>query len=126
MASNHRILVIDDEPDIVDFITTLFEDNEFETLSAPDGQTGLELAREHKPDLITLDITMPGKSGVAIFKELRADPELCHIPVFIITGVHEFRQMMFIRSVLPPEGFMEKPIDPELLLKSVKKILKNR
>ena len=123
MVGSPRILVIDDEPDIVDFITTLFEDNEFETLSAPDGQAGLELAREHKPDLITLDITMPGKSGVAIFKELRADPALSHIPVFIITGVHEFRQMMYSRSELPPEGFMEKPIDPEILLESVKKIL---
>jgi len=118
-----RILVIDDEPDIVDFLTTLFEDNGFETLCAHNGQMGLDLASEHRPELITLDITMPGKSGVVVFKELRSDPDLCRIPVFIITGVHEFRQMLYSRSLLPPEGYMEKPIDPDVLLQKVKEIL---
>jgi len=118
-----RILVIDDEPDIVDFLTTLFEDNGFETLSAHNGQEGLDLAGKHRPDLITLDITMPGKSGVTVFKELRSDPDLSHVPVFIITGVHEFRQMLYSRSLLPPEGYMEKPIDPDLLIQNVNEIL---
>ena len=53
--SKGRILVIDDEPDIVDFLTTLFRDHGFETLSAYDGEAGMELARRHAPDLITLD-----------------------------------------------------------------------
>jgi DNA-binding response OmpR family regulator len=119
-----RILVIDDEPDIVDFLTTLFEDHGFETRSAHNGTEGLARAREQVPDLITLDVTMPGKSGVAIFKELRADPDLCRVPVFIITGVHEFRQMMYSQSALPPEGYMEKPVDPERLVRDVKEILK--
>jgi DNA-binding response OmpR family regulator len=118
------ILVIDDEPDIVDFLTTLFEDHGFETRFAHDGQSGMARARERPPDLITLDITMPGKSGVAVFKELRTDPVLCRVPVFIITGVHEFRQMMLARSVLPPEGYMEKPVDPDILVAGVKRILK--
>ncbi len=122
--AGQQILVIDDEPDIVDFLTTLFEDHGFETRSAHNGTEGLARAREQVPDLITLDVTMPGKSGVAIFKELRADPDLNHVPVFIITGVHEFRQMMYSQSAQPPEGYMEKPVDPERLVRDVKEILK--
>jgi len=121
--SKGRILVIDDEPDIVEFLTTLFRDHGFETLSAHDGEAGMELARAHTPDLITLDITMPGKSGLAVFKDLRSDPRLCRLPVYIITGVSEFRQMVYSRSSLPPEGYMEKPIDPEVLLRDIEKIL---
>ena len=118
-----QILVIDDEPDIVDFLTALFEDHGFETRSAHDGTQGLARAREQAPDLITLDVTMPGKSGVAVFKELRADPALCHVPVFIITGEHEFRQEMYSQADPPPEGYMEKPVDPERLILDVKEIL---
>ena len=121
--AKRNILVIDDEPDIVDFITTLFEDHGFETRYAYDGDQGLKRAREQIPDLITLDITMPGKSGVTIFRELRADPVLGRVPIFIVTGVQEFRQMLTNRSECPPEGFMEKPIDPETLIRCVKKIL---
>jgi len=122
MASR-QILVIDDEPDIVDFLTTLFEDHGFSTRHAHDGDHGMKQAREQPPDLITLDITMPGKSGVSIFRELRADPALCRIPIFIISGVQEFRQMLANRSECPPEGFMEKPIDPGTLITHVKRIL---
>ncbi len=64
--AGQQILVIDDEPDIVDFLTTLFEDHGFETRSAHNGTEGLARAREQVPDLITLDVTMPGKSGPAI------------------------------------------------------------
>jgi CheY-like chemotaxis protein len=86
----------------------------------------MAMARERPPDLITLDITMPGKSGVAVFKELRTDPVLCRVPVFIITGVYEFRQMLLSRSIVPPEGYMEKPVDPDTLISGVKRILEIR
>jgi len=125
MAEKSRILVIDDEPDIADFLTTLFEDHGYEALSAFDGDRGLELARKHRPDLITLDITMPGRSGLTIFKELRSDAELARIPVYILSGVQEFRQLLFGRSPVPPEGFMEKPIDAETLIRDIAAILKN-
>jgi len=119
-----RILVIDDEPDIADFLTTLLADHGYETLAAFDGQQGLELARGFRPDLITLDVTMPGRSGLAIFKELRSDAEFGRIPIYMITGVQEFRPLFYSRALAPPEGFMEKPIDPVRLLREVAAILK--
>lgn len=122
-AAGKTILVIDDEPDVVVFLTTFLKDQGFKTLSARDGAEGLRLAQQHKPDLITLDITMPGKSGVAVYADLRKDPALAGTPVFIITGVVEFRQLMYHRSMAAPEGYMEKPINPDVLLLQIRRIL---
>ncbi|MFC1852804.1 response regulator [candidate division CSSED10-310 bacterium] len=118
-----KVLVIDDEPDFVAYLQTLLEDNEFEVLIAHDGTTGLEIANKEKPDLITLDVTMPGKSGVQVYKDLRTHPETGDIPVFIITGVVDFRQLMYQKSVQAPDGFMKKPIDRDVFLMTVNKIL---
>ena len=118
-----RVLVIDDEPDIITYLEALLEDHGFEVLSANDGTEGLQKAKAEKPDLITLDITMPGKSGTEVFRLLRTDPETMGIPVFIITGVMEFRQFIYQRSIAPPEGYMEKPINPSTLLLSIERIL---
>ncbi len=117
------ILVVDDEPDVVTFLTTFLQDNGFKTLSARNGEEGMRLAKEHKPDLITLDVTMPGKSGISVYNDLRKDPEMDHIPVFIITGVIEFRQLMYHRNMAAPEGYMEKPINTDVLLMQIRRIL---
>ena len=63
--SRKKVLVIDDEPNVVTYIETLLQDNGYDTVSAPDGEVGLEMAKKERPDLITLDITMPKKSGEA-------------------------------------------------------------
>ena len=118
-----RILVIDDEPDIIIYLETFLEDHGFVVLSACDGSEGLAKARLEKPDLITLDITMPGKSGTEVFRELRVDPITKDIPVYIITGVMEFRQFIYQRAIEPPEGYMEKPINPNILVENINKIL---
>ena len=118
-----KILVIDDEPDFVIFLQTLLEDNGFEVVTAADGATGLAKAKAEKPDLITLDISMPGKSGVQIYRDIRSNPETEDIPVFIVTGVVDFRQLMYQKSVQAPEGFLNKPIDNDVFLMTVNKIL---
>ena len=118
-----KILVIDDEPDIITYLETFLEDNGMDVISAGDGIEGLAKARAEHPDLITLDVTMPGKSGTEIFRELRVDSATSDIPVIIITGVMEFRQFIYQRTIDPPEGYMEKPIDSKILLEEIGKIL---
>jgi Fe-S oxidoreductase/CheY-like chemotaxis protein len=118
-----KVLVIDDEPDFVIFLQTLLEDNGFEVVTAADGATGLAKAKAEKPDLITLDISMPGKSGVQVYRDIRSNPETEDIPVFIVTGVVDFRQLMYQKSVQAPEGFLRKPIDNNVFLMTVNKIL---
>jgi len=121
--SGRRILVVDDEPDSLSYISTVFEDNGAETLRAGDGDAALDLARNGAPDLITLDLAMPGKSGIDVFVALRSDEQTRHIPVCIITGHPELRKLIYERPASPPpEGFMNKPVEAQTLLLNVRKI----
>ncbi len=125
MSDKKKILVIDDEPDIVTFLTTLLEDNGYDTVSANDGVAGLEKTKAEKPDLILLDITMPEKSGVRYYRDVREDPDLASIPVVMVTGVmKEFEKFISTRrQVPPPDGYFSKPIDDKALLEAVAKLL---
>ncbi len=120
-----KILVIDDQEDTLSYLTTLLEDNGYQTISAQDGSEGLEKARAGKPDLITLDVSMPEKSGVKALRELQEDAATARIPVVIVTGLSEdFKQYIHHRrQVSPPAGYISKPIDKAELLNTIKKIL---
>jgi len=123
VLAGYRILVADDEPDFVTFVSTLLQDNGAAVIEASDGNQAFDLARSEKPDLITLDISMPGKSGIEVFELLRKTPETKRIPVCIITGKPEMRKLIYDRPVPPPEGYMDKPVDEEEILLNVRKTL---
>lgn len=118
-----KILVIDDEPDVVKFLTVFLGDQGFKVVSANDGDEGIKKAKVTKPDLITLDVSMPGKSGTDVFKKLRSDPTLAAIPIIIVTGKVEFRKLIYDREMSPPEGYISKPVDHDVFLLTIKKIL---
>ncbi len=104
-------------------MSTVLEDNGAEVITAFDGNQALEMARAEKPDLMTLDITMPGKSGIEVFEILRNDDDLVNIPVCIMTGKPELRKLIYDRAVKPPEGYVDKPIDEESIVFNIRKIL---
>jgi len=122
MASHKKkVLIIDDEPDTCTYFSSLLEDNDYEIEIAYDGEEGFAKLRAAIPDLITLDISMPEKSGVKFYREIKENNRWKNIPVIIITGVSDdFRQFISSRrQVPPPEGYISKPIDPEEFLKLV-------
>ncbi|MHC4661702.1 MAG: response regulator [Planctomycetota bacterium] len=122
--AGRRILVVDDDPDELAFIATVLEDNGAVIIRATGGDEALQFARKEKPDLMTLDLGMPGKSGVDVYIEMREDPELEKLPVCIITGRPEMRKLIYERaSTPPPEGYMNKPVDERSLLLNIRKIL---
>ncbi len=125
-AAGRTILIVDDEPDVVAYLTTLLEDNGYQTLAAKDGKEAVELARTQKPALISLDISMPEESGVKAYRELQDGADTKDIPVIIVTGISaDFER--FIRSrkqVDPPDAYFEKPIDPEKFLEKVAELVK--
>ena len=121
--SPYKILVVDDEADARSFICAVLEDNGATLLEARDGDEALDVARRAKPDLITLDITMPGKDGGEVFEELRNDPALRDIPVCIISARPDLRRLIYQRTVPPPDGYLDKPIDEKGLLLNVRKTL---
>jgi two-component system cell cycle response regulator DivK len=120
-----KVIIIDDEPDIVTFLTVLLEDNGYTTISAKDGREGMEKIKAEHPELVLLDITMPEKSGVRCYRELRENPDLKSIPIVIVTGVaKEFKKFISTRhQVPPPDGFISKPIDQQELLETVSRFL---
>jgi CheY-like chemotaxis protein len=139
-----KILIVDDEPDTITYISTVLEENGYTSIGAADGVEGLELARKEKPDLVLLDLMMPKKSGISMFQEMRKDSSLSNIPVVVVTGVSEvtgvdFRNFMYkqplrdekkfvettgLTKYTIPDGYIEKPFDPAELVKAVKKALK--
>jgi Fe-S oxidoreductase len=124
--AGRKILVTDDEPDFIVYMSTLLEDNGAIVYKAHDGNQAIEIAKIEKPDLLTLDITMPGKSGVEVFDYFRADPDLKSIPICIITGKPELRKLIYEHPVAPPDGYLDKPITEEGLLLNIRKIFEVR
>jgi len=118
MNGKKKILVVDDEQDVLIYLSTLFEDNGFDTITAENGIEALALAKSELPDLITLDITMPEQSGIKTYRYLKNDVNLQEIPVIIITAIGEpIKSVMNEFAAFPePEGFMSKPIDQKELL----------
>ena len=110
--------------DFVTFVSAVLEDNGASVVRAYSADEALEVARREKPDLMTLDISMPGRSGDEVFEEIRNDPDLKTMPVCIITGQPELRRLIYDRPVAPPEGYMDKPVDEVTLLFNIRKVLK--
>jgi CheY-like chemotaxis protein len=118
MSDKKKVLVVDDEQDVVTFLTALFQDNGYDTVTASNGVEAWQLVGSEKPDLITLDMSMPEQSGVRTFRDLKAHETYKTIPVIIVTGIgepmHNFLSRM--RNSPQPEGFVSKPIDKKELL----------
>ena len=137
MGGRARILVIDDEPSIVAYLTTLLEDEGYETRSASDAERGMALAHECGPDLICLDIMMPKWTGIALYRQMRRDPALERVPVLFVSGYTQAHNTLrpgtlgFFESLIPdpdvppPQGFIEKPIDVAEFVRTVSTIIES-
>lgn len=117
------VLVVDDDEEIRTFLATVLSDEGAATLVAADGAEALERAARARPDLITLDLSMPGVDGIEAFVALRSNPATEEIPVCIITGHPEFRKVIYDSTVAPPEGFISKPCDPEHVVRTIQRIV---
>jgi len=109
-----KILIIDDDPIIVKYLQAIFSDNGYATCSASSSMEGLEVVRREKPDLITLDLQMPGEWGPRFYRKLRKDKELRDIPVIVVSGIdgdHAIKDAI---------AFVAKPFDPEKIVGIVK------
>lgn len=119
------VLVVDDDPDARDYLSTVLEDDGIEVSTACDGTEAITSLEEAVPDLVSLDITMPEKSGVTVYRTLREDERFKHIPVIITTGVSDdFKAFISNRrQVPPPDGYINKPVDAEQFVKVVRKLI---
>lgn len=119
------VLVIDDEPDIQTYLSTLFEKEGLHVETADDGEEGFTRAQAVKPDLIFLDILMPRKTGIMLYRRLKKDEALASVPVVILTGLTQYRTFFAqdFEQVPHPEAFVEKPPKPDELLELVRRFV---
>ena len=123
-----RLLVIDDDPDLVSSVTAVMERDGWEVHSAPNGAEGLEKARQILPELIILDILMPRKDGLTTYEELRGDAALRSIPIVMLTSAGEKLGFGFSGSDMAahyghqPEAFLQKPFDPRHLAETARRL----
>ncbi len=130
LASEKNVLVVDDEPDIRLFISTCLQEAGFNVEVAIDGLQALEKIRSNKPDLLTLDLVMPRKSGLALLRNLKKSDDWNDIPIIIVTahasdgfGSKYMKELNALEPHLQPQHIMEKPIIPSKLVSIVSSLL---
>jgi len=125
------VLVVDDDPDVRLFNTTVVEENGHTPIEAENGEDGLKMVKAHHPALVILDVMMPRQSGIRLFSELKKDKSLKDIQVVILSGI---AKKTFLRSqkalaefggedVPEPETYLEKPVEPEELAEVINRLL---
>lgn len=144
------VLVVDDDDNTRRFLTVALEENGYEAVTAADGDEGYQKLQEGIPDLILLDVMMPKKTGFSLFKQIRREEKFQDIPVIMLTGVAGILEeddaqaegdtfespfdslreglrrgiaKMREEGLIRPEMFIDKPIDPEELIESVRSII---
>lgn len=130
LSSEKKILVVDDEPDVRNFLATCIQDAGFIVDTAVDGQDALEKIEKELPDLMTLDMVMPRKSGIDLIRTLRKNDDWSKLPVIVITAhardefaSADIKNFNAFTSGLKPKRTIEKPVTPEVLVKTICEIL---
>ena len=149
MPDNKEILIVEDSEESVVFLSEILEANGYSFRIAADGAAAMAAMKEKRPDLVLLDIMMPRKTGLGVLKDMKRSEDLQGVPVVVVSGASavtgvdlqtgeqqpkESYDEDFARSygaklhevldgLPPPEGFIEKPIDPPALVKTIQKLL---
>jgi len=119
------VLIVEDEVDAQIYLRTVLEANGYRALVADDAETGLELVRSERVDMISLDVMMPRQSGLSLYLEVCRDAELSHIPVVVITGLAQHgrfnsRDHVPDMAIPEPAAVLEKPVTAQQYLELVR------
>ena len=129
MSPKQKILIIDDDPDIREALTIILDSQGYQVETAKYGAEGLDKVRDQKPDLIILDLIMPGMGGFAVFKELKRPdrPEWHDIRILVLTSLREESSKARFEEEtgmqMNVDDYIEKPISPSLMIERVHKLL---
>jgi DNA-binding response OmpR family regulator len=133
MQKQTKILVIDDDPDIQASVKTVLESKSYQVIAALDGDEGLRKVVDERPDLIVLDVIMPGKTGFEVCRELKTDPRyhfFSEIPVLLLTVYPDDREKAHLSMregmMMEAEEYLHKPFEPKELLNRVEELLKHK
>ncbi|MCK4488618.1 MAG: response regulator [Anaerolineales bacterium] len=127
MRDQPSILIVDDDPDILDGILMILESQDYHLRTARDGVMCLELLSEEKPDLLILDLLMPRMDGWGVIREVRSQPQFSDMPIMVLTTVIEDasrrRYELETGVSMDIQAYIEKPAKPTQLLQQIEKHL---
>jgi DNA-binding response OmpR family regulator len=133
MQKQTKILVIDDDPDIQASVKKVLESKSYQVIAALDGDEGLRKVVDERPDLILLDVIMPGKTGFEVCRELKTDPRyhfFSEIPVLLLTVYPDDREKAHLSMregmMMEAEDYLHKPFEPKELLNRVEEMLRQK
>lgn len=127
--AERRVLIVEDDPDIVDYLTFFLEDEGYEVCAANRCSTALELIEDCRPEVVLIDALLPGKSGLELLVSLRRDPQWSDLPLVVVTGNDKLLEddcqsyLGAHEGVRGPDGVLGKPVDRETLLKVLNLLL---
>ncbi|MGB3714550.1 MAG: response regulator [Candidatus Promineifilaceae bacterium] len=127
MDEKPYILIVDDDPDILDNIVTVLETRPYRLATARDGKKCMEMIKEDLPDLLILDLLMPRMDGWGVIREMRSEPSFVGVPIMILTTVIEDasrrRYELETGIAMDVQEYIQKPVAPSELIRQVEKIL---
>ncbi len=123
MTPARKILIVEDERDILELVTHYLEKEGYRVRSAADGPAGLSAARAERPDLIVLDLMLPGMDGLELCRKLRADPGSGVVPIIMLTAKAEETDRV-VGLELGADDYLTKPFSPKELVARVKALLR--
>lgn len=144
-----KVLLVDDDQNAVKYLSVVLSEHGYDPVSAYDGQEGLQKVKQDKPDLIVLDVMMPKKSGLVLFRQLKTDEQSKDIPVLMVTGVSGVLEDMELHKdetdeqpydslrqalrkkilemreegLVRPDMFVDKPVDPDAFIARVQELI---
>lgn len=119
----NRILVVDDDPDLLEVVQLILEENNYRVFPLMTGRPIFKIIEEFKPDLILMDIKLDGMDGRAIFKEIRTRETTAHLPVILTSG--GFTEDYVMRESLHSSDYLEKPFEMSVMLKKIEKLIRS-
>jgi DNA-binding response OmpR family regulator len=122
MTKKKHILCIEDEAEMIELMRLVLEREGFEVTGAVGGEQGLKAMRQNKPDLILLDLMMPGMDGWEVYRQIRADKELMEIPVIIVTAKAQSIDKVLGLQVAKVADYITKPFGPKELIGSIDRV----
>ncbi len=123
MEKKIKIVCVEDEPDVIELIRVILRDPMYDFTGALGGQQGIDTIREIKPDLVFLDLMMPDVDGWAVYRQMKADPELRSIPVILVTAKADNIDKVLAMHIAKVDDYVTKPFGPRELTESVRRVL---
>ena len=121
--SKMKVLIVDDEPELMEMVVLRLEANDYQVISAFDGEEGLDKARTEKPDLIILDLMLPKIEGYKVCRLLKFDERYKHIPIILFTA-RALQSDIKLGAEVGADAYITKPFEPDMLLAKVAQLLK--